>query len=295
MSRHAYLILAHKNPRQVCKLVELLDDSRNDIFIHIDKKSRQKGWKDLRAEKAGLYVLENPISVNWGGTSGMKSELLLLKKALATSRYDYYHLISGQDLPLKSQDEIHRFFDENQGKEFLNLWEMGEHARARFELVTLFPEGESKFYIHAVNKIGKMIQKSLGYKRKGDVEYKFGSNWFSITDDFARYVADHEQWLLKTFKNINNCDELFLSTLIWNSPYRKNLYRDDEASIRDKNDSFMRYVDWDREGCYRHPWIFREEDFDTLMSVPHLFARKFDEQVDSRIIDKIYKRLKGEV
>ena len=37
--RHAYLILAHNNFKQLSKLVSLLDDRDNDIFIHIDKKS----------------------------------------------------------------------------------------------------------------------------------------------------------------------------------------------------------------------------------------------------------------
>ena len=27
-----------------------------------------------------------------------------------TTKYEYYHLISGMDLPLKSQKEIHHFF-----------------------------------------------------------------------------------------------------------------------------------------------------------------------------------------
>lgn len=38
MSRHAYLILAHKNWQQLCTLLTLLDDPRNDVFLHIDSK-----------------------------------------------------------------------------------------------------------------------------------------------------------------------------------------------------------------------------------------------------------------
>ena len=37
MGRHAYLIMAYNNPEQLIKLIKLLDDSRNDIFVHIDK------------------------------------------------------------------------------------------------------------------------------------------------------------------------------------------------------------------------------------------------------------------
>ena len=44
--RHAYLILAHKNFGQLRKLVELLDDPRNDIFIHVDGRADfdPAGW-----------------------------------------------------------------------------------------------------------------------------------------------------------------------------------------------------------------------------------------------------------
>ena len=37
--RHAYLIMTHKEPYNLKKLLELLDDEDNDIYIHIDIKS----------------------------------------------------------------------------------------------------------------------------------------------------------------------------------------------------------------------------------------------------------------
>lgn len=37
--RHAYLIMAHTDPKQLQNLVSAVDDERNDIFIHIDGKT----------------------------------------------------------------------------------------------------------------------------------------------------------------------------------------------------------------------------------------------------------------
>ena len=48
------------------------------------------------------------VPVNWGG-SQIRAELSLLKCAVK-KKYDYYHLVSGADLPIKTQDEIHQFF-----------------------------------------------------------------------------------------------------------------------------------------------------------------------------------------
>lgn len=40
MMKHAYLIIAHSNLKQLHKLLLLLDDPRNDIYIHLDLKSK---------------------------------------------------------------------------------------------------------------------------------------------------------------------------------------------------------------------------------------------------------------
>ncbi len=36
--QHAYCIIAHSYPQQLWHLIGLLDDDRNDIYIHIDQK-----------------------------------------------------------------------------------------------------------------------------------------------------------------------------------------------------------------------------------------------------------------
>lgn len=40
MKKHAYLIMAHTQFQQVAKLVRLIDNEENDIYLHIDKKVR---------------------------------------------------------------------------------------------------------------------------------------------------------------------------------------------------------------------------------------------------------------
>ena len=38
VNKHAYLIMAHGNFELLEKLLRQIDDPRNDIYIHIDKK-----------------------------------------------------------------------------------------------------------------------------------------------------------------------------------------------------------------------------------------------------------------
>lgn len=295
MGKHAYLILAHKNLGQLRKLIELLDDERNDIFIHVDKKCAiKKDWMPI-CRKSSLSLVKERISVNWGGVSGMKSEILLLKEAVSKGRYDYYHLLSGQDLPIKPQDVIHSFFDDNQGHEFVSFWKDADGiVNNRCHLMCLFPEGESKFYIHWINSLGKKFQRFFRISINKGIKIKYGANWFSITDRLARYVIEQEKQLTDIFGKSNNCDEHFLQTLVWHSEFSDSVYDSTERVAASSGSSYMRHVDWNRSRNKRHPWVFVNDDFEQLMSSPFFWARKFDENVDSEIIDRIYNHLKPE-
>ena len=115
--------MAHNQFEQLKKLILLLDDPRNDIYVHVDAKSRdfdQEKFLNL-TKNAGLSFIKRK-KVTWGAYSQIRCELDLLE--YATKKYhDYYHLLSGADLPIKNQDQIHTFFKTNQGTEFLSMHE----------------------------------------------------------------------------------------------------------------------------------------------------------------------------
>ena len=39
--KHAYLIMAHNEFGILERIIKLIDDERNELFIHIDKKSQK--------------------------------------------------------------------------------------------------------------------------------------------------------------------------------------------------------------------------------------------------------------
>lgn len=295
MGKHAYLILAHKNFGQLRKLIELLDDSRNDIYVHVDAHRRRfnpDDWRDV-CHFSKLVFLPDRIKVHWGGVSIMRSEIRLLKCATSSGHYDYYHLLSGMDLPIKSQDYIHEFFDSHKGKEFINLWELKDETLYRFRYFTLFPEGEHPFYTRYLNYFFKALQVAVGYRMNRDIDFYFGAQWFSITDNLARYIVEKEPWLENVFHRTSICDEVFLPTLVCNSHFRDNLFVKTPVKIQTEvNLSNMRFIDWSRGESVRHPCTFRAADMELLESVEQLWARKFDENIDSQIIDMIYAKLK---
>ena len=293
MKRHAYLILAHCNFRQLHKLVRLLDDPRNDIYVHVDRKAAfdSQGWAGTCSHSV-LSFISPRIRVNWGGVSIMRAELALLKAATQAGHYDYYHLLSGADLPIKDQDTIHDFFDRHSGEEFLDFWEFKDDTEDRIRLYTPFPEWERNFIGHAVNKVCRKLQTATGYRQNRSLRIGYASQWFSITDSLARYAVSREEWLERVFGHTRICDEIFFATLVINSPFRDRLFDAAESHDCMACNGNMRFVDWTRGTSIRHPWTLRSEDWDLLMKVPHFWARKFDENIDNGIIERIYEYLK---
>ena len=284
MERHAYLIMAHNHFDFLKELLGCLDDSRNDIYLHIDKKAGSfdpnQFTKVLNSSR--LFFTER-LDVRW--YSQIACELLLLKAAAGQTshgpapkeRYAYYHLLSGSDLPLKSQDEIHTFFERHAGKEFLAFdREVSRQARERICLWHFFRESSSPL-AEPADHLLTLIQRLLHVDRlKGTgIEVCKGPNWFSITDGLARYVLEQEDWIRKHFSHSVCADELFLQTLAAASPFRENIYDREGTSGSMAN---LRYVDWER-GNENSPYTFQEEDKELLLGLPHLFARKFERNI----------------
>ena len=99
--KFAYLIMAHNNKYILYKLLKLLDDSRNDIYLHIDIKASEFNEDEIQKQcRFANVIFVDRTNVAWGGYSQINCELLLLKNSIKR-KYDYYHILSGVDLPFK--------------------------------------------------------------------------------------------------------------------------------------------------------------------------------------------------
>lgn len=108
-------IMAHKNPQGVAALINLLDELKISYAIHWDKKSAH-----LLQEHPMLKQFCIPsIAVNRGHISLVQAALLLMKTGI-NQNADYFHLISGDDLPCKSRNDWECFFKEHEGLSFLD-------------------------------------------------------------------------------------------------------------------------------------------------------------------------------
>ena len=114
MDKHAYIIMAHTNYDQLLKLLACLDDLRNDLYLHLDRKfdlSDDQIDELKHSTKQANVILVPRQMVAWGGYSQIDCYVGIIHEVIKTTiRYSYVHLISGLDLPLKNQDYIHSFF-----------------------------------------------------------------------------------------------------------------------------------------------------------------------------------------
>ena len=277
LMKHAYLIMAHGNWEILRVLIFLLDDERNDIFLHIDKKADMPEGKTMETSHAQLFVLKNRIDVRWGNLSQIKAEYALFEEAVKNGPYAYYHLISGQDLPIKTQDEIHRFFDENQGKEFVGInhgeefeWDC-RRKMMRYWLLTRFTRSQYGWLNEVTKRLNKYLSILLSLViHRSKLHFAKGANWVSISQKCVEYVISQKNFVMKRF-NFTFCpDEFFIQTLVWNHPeLRQALYHPE-----DEYEGCMRLIDWKRG----NPYVWTLADKEELMTSHRLFARKFTMQ-----------------
>lgn len=252
--KHAYLISAHENPNQLKTLIELLDNSLNDIYVHIDKDAVNFPMRifDGLTKKSALILVPR-ISVRWAHYSQTELQFRMLEKAVnnySGEGYSYYHFISGMDLPLKTQSEIHEFFDNSGRREFMAIVpKEGDyqlrHVKYAFPLLKLKRYRKSKF-LKTCSEIGATLQKTLRIDRtygKNPEDWVFvdGWDWFSITNSFAQYVLEKESTVYKLFHLGKASSEMAFQTVLWNSEFRNNL-----ADIYDMRKGSSRYIDWNR-------------------------------------------------
>jgi len=287
--RHAFLVIAHNHWEQLKTLISLLDHPRVDFYLHIDAKasSFRKEFISPCVKKGKLFFIPRR-KVNWGGCSQIRCELDLIGAALP-GNYLYYHLISGADLPLKPVEEILSFFEERAGMEFISFSSPALSPDHRYRLSLYYPLQE---WVASSSLAAKIqwrlmnLQKKMGVDRlKGkDLPLGKGSNWFSCTHAFLQALWQDRRSILRRYRFTSCCDEIFLQSFLLSSPFLNSLY---DTSFSDSCVSNMRFIDWKRGS----PYTFHSSDLEELLSSPYLFARKFNEEVDSEVVKAIAMHL----
>ncbi len=278
----ACLILAHKDPQQVKKLIHLLTDEQIDFFIHLDKKTNIIPFQhELSNDR--ITFIKNRVRTNRGELSLVQATINSLEEITKKDSYNYINFISGQDLPLISGRQFVEFLSINKGTEFICAkpydatdiwWKKNEPRLFEYNLQNWKIPGK-----YTIQKImNAILPKRMfpdGYTLTGN------SQWFCITTDCAKYILKsiHEKSpIVNYFNYVWGSDEFFFSTIVYNSSFKENIKEN------------LHFVKWDNviDG---HPETLEEKDYNEIINSEKIFARKFDKDHDEKIIRLIEERI----
>lgn len=267
MQKHAYLILAHANPEFLQTLVNCLDNPANDIFIHWDAKSGD--IPALFAKHSPIRFTTDRFKVYWGDFSVVEAEYALFREARRKGSHQYYHLISGADLPIKTQSEIHRQCDQNPEIEYIGFaLATDTEINYRVNHFFLFPhQFQSRNVLVKVLRRTAVILQDVFKVRTQKGVFKKGSQWVSVTESFVDYLLDSEAYVRKVFKHTLCPDELYKQTLCWNS-----IFRDRRLETTDEFEACRRFINWENGDLKE----LAQDDIPVVLNSNRWFARKFN-------------------
>ena len=277
--RIAMLVLAHKNLEQLRSLCERLGPDF-EVFVHIDAKT-PFGPADL-TDIPNVHAFKIH-RVSWGSLAMVRATLDLLKLA-APFGFQRFVLISGQDHPIKTNEEILDFYKRHPNINFVQALNLRDWDRGGLERVTHWhirsPLGTTGLMRLALEVVGAALSKLQylsRYSRTLPWEFYCGPQWIDITAETASAIlalVETRPEFLSRFKGTTCADEIFFQTAI-------NLLGLQGTC----SPAQTRYIDWTSGPEY--PRTLCLEDLQNLRSSPALFARKFDANVDPAILDAL--------
>lgn len=269
----AYVITAHKDARQLGRLLTAIYWPGNTYVIHVDSKAPAEVHA-VAAEFAASHALSAVIpsdKIIWGSWRLARVQILGLEQALRLSRdWGYVLNVTGQDYPLKAQPEL------------AAILEKGETDKSYMEVLAFkaaAADPKKRLEHWWMSWGGKMHR--LWKRRWPSFEVYWGSNQWVFTRAAAEFVARSRlsRKMQRSFRFSLCADELIFQNIMMHGPLREQIIVEP-----------MRKIIWNGGS---HPKVLTLADREELLGAKEWFARKFDEAVDSRIMDVIDEALRS--
>jgi hypothetical protein len=278
----AYIIAAHKNPAQLTRLIDRLDDGDNSFFVHINKKEEemyQASYERLAGRENVFFI--NRIPLLWAHF-GLVRALIVGIQAVRESGLDVDYAISmsGQDYPIKPNAVIKQRLAGYDGRTIMENFPLA--ARAQREDAWMFRL--ERYFVWVLGKARSFPPASVEwvpFKRKvpHGLEPYGGSIWWCFNQETMDYVSGYLQTqagrdVIRFFEHAWGAGELFFQTILMNSPLADSVVNED-----------LWEIEWPTG--LSSPITFTGEHFERLRDSDKLFARKFDEGIDAGVLDRI--------
>lgn len=280
----AFLITAYKEYEQLYELATYLSE-HHKVFIHVDKSSREISPEHIQElNQIGNCTAISTREICWGSFTHVEAILDLIELAVKDSAVTYMHLITAQDFPVVSLDEIERRFEKSTDiyLDYMGPDGLPDTVKVRYQYYNWFVNRNVKNkWLWLLQYITVLLQKIVGIKRKSigafTSIYK-GLVYISMPRDAAEYVLDYCREKPDYLKSLRKCqvpEEFFFQTLFMNSYFRDRIVKKE-----------LRYMNWEK-GDGSSPAYLDESDYDAIQSGDYVFARKFDTEISAKLKEKI--------
>jgi len=275
----AYIISAYKNPEQLIRLILRLCSGQTSFFIHFDKKAEDQIFGQIiegTRKLPNVHLLKR-YNCYWGEFGHVQASLEGIRALVNRNiSFEYAFLLTGQDYPIKTNLQVEGFLESHKDKSFMaNFplptveWENGGLERVKRWYVRWYGR---RFIFPKNGNVTIKRKFPKGFRPFG------GSSYWCLSKECIEYidhfVRDHPQFV-QFFRYVDVPDEIFFQTILMNSPLAEHIVNDD-----------LRYIDW-KDPDSGSPAVLNKNDLDSLLTSPKLFARKFDVNVDTEILDLI--------
>ena len=276
MAKIAHLILGHRQPKQLFRLVDKLIHPNAIVYIHIDKKVSIAPFQELISDSRQVKFIRSRTVITWGTYSMVQATLNSLQEILQDyPSCEYVNLMSESDYPLKDAEAVDDFFDNQAGKSFMEMhfqdspwWVEAQQKINKYHLVNYRFAGRYLLE-RCINAISPRRTIPLGMVFTGR------SQWWTLSVNHIRYILDFVRkhpGVTHFFRHTWGPDEFFFQTILFNSSYRDEICNDN-----------LRYIEW--EDGKVNPQLLTTGHLNRLVNSNKLYARKFDVDVDSHILD----------
>lgn len=303
--KFCYLIMTHKNPEQIYRLVSTIKQSSPDSYILLSH--------DFANCSLDTSMFKEFSGIDFQFKRGERGDFSLVDKYLSginrllTNNIDFDWLItlSGQDYPTQPLSELEYFLSTTKYDAFLeyfnvfspeSIWSMREGSKRylyQYKKINIplykwtIPIQKVLYKLNFVQNLFRInfeFGLRFGTKKKtifDDSFHCYGGSFFTILSKECTLYLDefskNNDRIIEYFKNVLIADESFIQTILVNSN-RFNLYN-----------QCKHYFDF--SNCiHGHPAILTVKDYDAMTQKKYYFARKFDLNVDSKILDMLDKK-----
>ncbi len=292
--RAAYLILAHRQPGQVARLVGRLQHPQVRLWVHVDRRADEAEFRRW-LHPSEVTFIQPRYRIRWGRYSLVEATLAGLR-AIQESGFPYQHalVLSGQDYPLASHDRLLGYLARHAGTSFVHHGPLSEpnnaHLRPRLGQYHLpLPGNRALVYPYASGgSLKRTLNAVLRFSGRyplprvlpgGHAPY-FGSNWVRLSPAALGWVlgqVDTNPGIERFFRYCAVPDEHIFQTILLNAT---------EAERGPILNTNLTYAHWHRPPDRYHQPLGLA-DLDALLTSGCWLARKFDEQVDGKILDRL--------